>query len=96
MEDSSRFLHGRIDPGLEENFSLMEALEVQTGEETAEKKVQWDFEDAAPGRVPGEPSRRMCNTPFSTYLAANGTWFPTACCFHLSFGITLQISGERD
>jgi hypothetical protein len=67
--DNSRFLHGRIDPGLEENLDLLEAVEVQLEEKTMEKTMEntleWDAEDATLVGVEGESSQRMSNIPLA-------------------------------
>jgi hypothetical protein len=50
LVDNSRFLHGRIDPGLEENYLLVEAVDVRPQDKAAEKGPTWDFGDASPRR----------------------------------------------
>jgi hypothetical protein len=61
LVDNSRFLHGRIDPGLEENYLLVEAVAVRPQDKAAEKGPEWDFGDASPRRQ--SPITRTFNIP---------------------------------
>jgi hypothetical protein len=47
MVDSSRFLHGRIDPGREENYGLVEAVHVQPQVST-KMRSEWAFDEGSP------------------------------------------------
>lgn len=48
LVDSSRFLHGRLDPGREENYGLVEALDVQPQVKATEMRSQWAFDEGSP------------------------------------------------
>lgn len=49
MVDNSRFLHGRLDPGREENYGLVEAVDVKPQDQTAGMRPLLDFKEAPPG-----------------------------------------------
>jgi hypothetical protein len=55
LVDSSHFLHGRLDPGREENFGLVEALDIQSRATSSDMKSQWAFDEASPSSQSSSP-----------------------------------------
>lgn len=47
LVDNSRFLHGRLDPGREENYGLVEAIDVQQQIKATEMRSQWAFDEGS-------------------------------------------------